>query len=175
LEDNASVRRHVIAGLVMIFLAIIETSLLPEALGPLPRPNLVLVVSSTWAAMRGDEGLIWAFFGGVMLDVMSGAPFGTYTAGLVLGNIVAMVIDRVSIPVQLLRVMNWVAVTSVVSQTVGLLVLGLLSRPFDIQIGVSTVILPSLIINAVLAIPTYAILNQVQARLRERERFLPRR
>lgn len=168
-------RRHVIAGLVLILLALIETSLLPEVLGPLPRPNLVLVVSSTWAAIRGDEGLIWAAFGGVMLDILSGAPFGTNTAGLVLGNMAAALLDRVPIPVQVLRATNWVAVTSVVYYAVALIVLALANRPFDIQTGVTTVILPSLIINPVLAIPTFFVLNRAQARLRDQERFLPGR
>jgi rod shape-determining protein MreD len=169
------VRRHVIAGLVLIVLAVIETSLLPEALGTLPRPNLVLVASSAWAAIRGEEGLVWAAFGGLMLDLLSGAPFGMNVAGLMLGNTVALMLDRVPIPIQLLRVTNWVAVTTVVYYGVALVVLAFVNRPFDIPTGIATVVLPSLIINPVLAIPTYAVLSRVQVRLRDQERFLPGR
>ncbi len=34
--------------------------MLPTMLGGLPRPNLVLVAASSWAAMRRNEGFVWA-------------------------------------------------------------------------------------------------------------------
>jgi rod shape-determining protein MreD len=169
------VRRHIIAGLTLFVLAVIETSLLPEVFGALPRPNLVLIVTSTWAAIRGDEGFVWAAAGGLMLDVLSGAPFGGNLAGLVLGNTAALLLDRAPIPVAVLRVTTWVAVTTVVYYAVALVVLAFTGQPYNIQAGFAGVVLPSLIINPVLAIPTYALLNQLQARLRDQERFLPER
>jgi hypothetical protein len=109
------------------------------------------------------------------LDVLSGAPFGANVAGLVLGNTVALLLDRVPIPVAVLRETNWVAVTTVVHYAVALVVLAISGRPYDIQTGITTVVLPSLIINPILAIPTYALLSRIQVRLREQERFLPER
>jgi rod shape-determining protein MreD len=144
-------------------------------LGNLPRPNLVLIVSSTWAAIRGDEGFLWAAGGGLMLDLLSGAPFGVNLAGLVLGNTVALLLDRVPIPVPMLRATNWVAVTTVVYYAVTLVVLAFVQRPFDITLAFTSVILPALIINPALAIPTYIVLSRLQSRLREQERFLPER
>lgn len=168
-------RRQIIAGLVLFLLAVIETSLLPEVFGTWPRPNLVLVLTSTWAAIRGDEGFVWAAAGGLMLDVLSGAPFGVNVAGLMLGNTAALLLDRVPIPVLVLRATNWVAVTTMVYYAVALVVLAFTGQPYNIQAGFTGVVLPSLIINPVLAIPTYALLNQLQARLRDQERFLPER
>lgn len=168
-------RRHLLAGLAVTLLALIESSLLPAALGPLLRPNLVLIASSTWAAIRGDEGFLWAAGGGLILDVLSGSPFGMHTAGLVLGNTVAVWLDRVPIPVPGLRVINWVAVTTVVYYAVSLIVLAFSGRPVDVAAGITNIALPSLIINGVLSIPAYVVLNRLQARLREQERFLPER
>lgn len=168
-------RRHIIAGLVIALLAIAESSLLPTALGSLPRPNLVLIVSSTWAALRGEEGFLWATGGGLLLDFLSGAPFGIHTAGLVIGNVVALALDRVPIPVQVLRIAMWVAVTTVVYYGVTLVVLAFAGRSFDVPTGFASVVAPNLVINSVLAIPTYLYLSRVQSRLREQERFLPER
>jgi len=168
-------RRHVYAGLVIALFALLESSFLPSALGTLPRPNLVLILTATWAAIRGDEGFVWAFFGGLLLDLLSGAPFGINTAGLVLGNTAAILLDRVPIPIETLRATNWVAMTTVVFYSVTLIVLALAQRPFDIPLAFSTVVLPALIINPVLAIPTYVVLRALQLRLRERDRFIPER
>lgn len=168
-------RRHMLAGLVIALLAIIETSLLPTALGNLPRPSLVLIISSTWAAIRGDEGFVWALWGGLLLDLLSGAPFGINALGLILGNTAAILLDRVPIPIETLRATNWVAVTTVVFYGVSLVVLASAQRPFDIPLAFSSVVLPAIIINPILAIPTFAALSRLQLRLREQERFLPER
>jgi rod shape-determining protein MreD len=168
-------RRHVFAGIVIFLLAVIETSLLPAAFGDIPRPSLVLIATSTWAALRGDEGFLWAAYGGLLLDVLSGAPFGSNMAGLVLGNTLAILLDRVPIPFQTLRVTNWVAVTTVVYFSVLLLVLSFSGRPYNISLAFSNVILPALIINPVLSIPMSAFLSRLQGSLRDQERFIPGR
>jgi rod shape-determining protein MreD len=168
-------RRHVFAAIVIAVLAIIESSLLPSAFGTFPRPNLVLVVSSTWAAIRGDEGFLWAAWGGFLLDALSSAPFGIYFFGLMLGNLVALALDRAPLPVAVLRAVFWVVVTSIVSYGVALIVLAFSQRPFDIPYGLTTIVAPSVIFNAILAVPAYIILNRVQQRLREQERFLSER
>lgn len=168
-------RRHVFAGVVIFVLAVIETSLLPAAFGSFPRPNLVLIVTSAWAAMRGDEGFLWAAYGGLLLDVLSGAPFGSNMAGLVLGNTLAILLDRVPIPFQTFRVTNWVAVTTVVYFSVLLIVLAFSGRPYSISLAFTNVVLPALLINPVLSIPTYFILSRLQSTLRDQEKFLPQR
>jgi rod shape-determining protein MreD len=168
-------RRHVFAGVVIFVLAIIETSFLPAALGTFPRPNLVLIATAAWAAMRGNEGFLWAAYGGLLLDVLSGAPFGSNMAGLVLGNTLAILLDRVPIPFQIIRVTNWVAVTTVVYYIVLLLVLAFSGRPYNISLAFTNVILPALLINPVLSIPTYFVLSRLQGSLRDQERFLPQR
>lgn len=166
-------RRHVIAGIVITVFAIAESSLLPMALGAVLRPNLTLIICAAWAAIRGDEGFIWAFGGGLLLDAQSSAPFGTHTAGLMIGNALAALLDRAPIPILIVRTLNWVLVTTVVYHITALAVLGLANRTFDISIGFAAVILPSLAANLVLTIPAHAILTRLQMRLREQERFLP--
>ncbi len=60
------------------------------------RPNLMLLVVLTWTVARGtDEGLVWAFAGGLIVDLLSGGPLGgtalallaaAYVAGQPLGE-----------------------------------------------------------------------------------------
>jgi rod shape-determining protein MreD len=48
-------------------------------------PNLVLAISVAWTLLRGArEGLLWAFVGGLALDLLSGGPLGLSSLALVL-------------------------------------------------------------------------------------------
>ncbi|MCS7088445.1 MAG: rod shape-determining protein MreD [Thermoflexales bacterium] len=165
-------RRHVLAALVIFVLALAEGSLLPAMLGDLPRPNLVLIVASTWAVLRGNEGFLWAGFGGLWLDLTSGAPFGLHLLGLPLGNLVAIVVDQIPNPMPWLRATNWVAVATAVFYAVALGVLAIAQRPFDLAFAVQNVVLPALVINPLLTLPTFALLLRLQRRLRTQESFL---
>lgn len=67
------------------------------------QPNLVLVVVVGWSLLRaGREGLLWAMVGGVMLDLFSAAPLGTFTVALLITALAATLLDetplRASLP-----------------------------------------------------------------------------
>ncbi len=47
------------------------------------RPDLVLLVVLVWASVRGvAEGAVWAFIGGLMVDLLSGGPLGATVLAL---------------------------------------------------------------------------------------------
>jgi rod shape-determining protein MreD len=54
------------------------------------KPDLVLLMVVSWSLLRGaQEGVIWALVGGMGLDLLSGAPFGTSTVPLVIISLLA--------------------------------------------------------------------------------------
>ncbi len=54
------------------------------------KPDLVLLMVISWSLLRGaQEGVIWALVGGMGLDLVSGAPFGTSTVILVALSLLA--------------------------------------------------------------------------------------
>jgi rod shape-determining protein MreD len=162
-------RWYIISGLVLLTLALIESSLLPAALAGSIRPSLILIVSAVWAALRGSDGFAWALAGGLMLDLMSGVPLGLTSLSLLVGNVVATVLDRAPIPSRLFRATTWVAIVTVVSQGVTLIGLAVAGRYVDVSYATTTVILPLMLLNPVLAIPVYVILNGVQERMRRQQ------
>jgi rod shape-determining protein MreD len=168
-------RRHIIAGVVILLLAVAESSLLVALLGSSVRPNLVLLTSATWVAIRGNEGLLWALGGGLLLDFQSGAPFGVHTAGIAVGNLLAMLLDRTPAGLALVRTLNWVLVVSAAYYIVAIVVLTVAGRNIGAVDSLTNVALPSTLINLLLALPAHAVLSRLQARLREQERFLPER
>ena len=82
---NGRQRRGLFAVPVNVYLlialvvaaAVIHVTWLPR----LPvRPDLMLVLVVAWSLLRGvEEGLLWAFIGGVLLDLLSVGPFGGFT------------------------------------------------------------------------------------------------
>ena len=74
-----------LATSILFSAALVQSSVLP-GLGLIRvRPDLVLLCVIIWAVLRGArEALHWAFVGGLLLDLLSGAPFGSGALAMVL-------------------------------------------------------------------------------------------
>lgn len=76
------------AYLAVLFLAgvaLLQTTLAPHLTFRGAKPDFMLLVVISWSLLRGGrEGMVWGFFGGLMLDLLSGGPFGVFTLSLVL-------------------------------------------------------------------------------------------
>ncbi|MFN0073224.1 MAG: rod shape-determining protein MreD [Chloroflexota bacterium] len=83
---------------VMVALVIVLTTL-ESAVGsriaiPELHADLVPVLVVAWGSLRGfEEGMLLGLVGGIMMDVVSGAPFGLHVSVLVLLGAVASTID----------------------------------------------------------------------------------
>lgn len=162
-------RWQVGAFVVLLALTLTETSLLPAALGDRLRPGLVLIATAVWTALRGADGLFWVFVGGFMLDLASNLPVGLTSLSLLLGNVVAGILDRAPIPSATARASAWVAIVTVVSYGLNIAGLALSGLQVDVVYAMTNVILPLLIMNSALAVIAHAALNQVNQRQRRRE------
>lgn len=80
---------------VMLVLAIIQATILPKfpILGFVPLP--VLLVSLAWGLLHTlEEGVAWAFVGGLFVDLFSIGPMGGTSLALMVGVAVAIFIKR---------------------------------------------------------------------------------
>ena len=69
---------------LMLAAALLQATLLPRFRVLGGQPDLVVVIVLAWASLdREREGMIWAFVGGVFLDLFSGAPLGVSSLALV--------------------------------------------------------------------------------------------
>jgi len=133
-------------------LALIQTTVLSrvDVLGG--RPNLLLIVVLIWAVVRGmDEGLVWAFVGGLILDLLSGGPL----AGTALALLAAAYLAGQSLGEEVgsaaLRVMVLAALGTLTYHVVLLLVLSWTGHPVSWGFSLARVGGPSVVLNAVLA------------------------
>ena len=56
------------------------------------RLDLMLLIVLCWTIVRGvNEGMIWGFVGGLIIDLLSGGPVGAYTLALLgVGSLVVL-------------------------------------------------------------------------------------
>lgn len=74
-----------LVGLLLIVIALAQTTLSPRLALLGVQPNLMLLTVLSWSLLRGwKEGMLWAFGGGLLLDLLSGAPLGTSALSLLL-------------------------------------------------------------------------------------------
>jgi rod shape-determining protein MreD len=162
-------RWYILSIVVLLTLALAESSLLPIALGGGIRPNLILIVSAVVAAQSGSNGFALALGGGLMLDLMSSMPLGLTSLSLLIGNAIATVLDRAPIPSRLFRTTTWVAIVTVVSHGITLMGLAISGRAIDVSYYTTNVILPLMILNPLLAIPTFVVVNSILERVHHQE------
>ena len=109
-----------LAAALLLLAALLHGTIVP-GLGW--RPDVMLVLVVTWSLLRGlPEGLLWAFGGGVLLDLLSGGPFGAFTLALLAAALVAGAVHRRAFHVGLLQV-GVVALATFIYEAVYLVVL----------------------------------------------------
>ena len=86
-----------LAAVGALVAALLETSVLPELQIGGTKPDLVLVLAIVATMIMGvEDGLVWAFLGGLMLDVLvPGRPLVATTFVLLL--VVGLAIDQVAL------------------------------------------------------------------------------
>lgn len=75
---------RILFGLLVVVAALVQATILPRVNPLSVYPDLVLVLMFLWAIRHGvRESLLWIFFSGLFLDVLTLDPFGTNGLALV--------------------------------------------------------------------------------------------
>ncbi|HET7677352.1 MAG TPA: rod shape-determining protein MreD [Candidatus Limnocylindrales bacterium] len=161
-----------LAAVGAIVAALLETSLLPGLGGAVPKPDLVFAMTIVAAMMMGvEDGLTWAFLGGLMLDVLlAERALGATSMVLLVCAGLAIVAARLLPQRRVVLVAASVLVLSIVYQSLVLLVL---SATTDLAMPGSPVamMLPSALLDAALALPAAAAARWLWLRLGEHDRI----
>lgn len=116
----------------------------------------MLLVVVSWSLLRGTrEGLLWALGGGLMLDLLSGGPFGVATICLVLSSVVVGMGE-----LNLVRDSPWLPLVAGVLATAVYnvaywAILQATGRSFYTVYGLLQLMGPNLMLNAIAVYPTY--------------------
>jgi rod shape-determining protein MreD len=130
------------------------------------RPDLVLLAVAGWAlAGEGQQAMVWGFFGGIFLDVLSALPLGTSSIALILVAYLVSLYARRIWEVNLLMPLGVTLIASLLFHSALLIALLLLGRQVELPYAYIRVILPSTFINLLLTLPISQGLAALQRRL----------
>lgn len=128
--------------------------------------NLVMLVVLAWS-IRADlsSAFVWAFVGGILIDLFSILPLGTSSAALL---IIAYFVNGVARQIYRVRIFTIVAMAllaSIFLYAFSFVALLLLGNHYDLPMQMRLVVIPTLLYNIVVAVPVYAIVRLVQRRV----------
>lgn len=116
------------------------------------QPNLVLLVVVLWSLVRGvDEGLMWAFVGGLIVDILSGGPLAGTAIALLAAAYLAGQSLGLQVGSQVVRAMFLTALGTAGFHLALLLVLDWTGHAVDWAFSLTRVTGPSVVLNTLLA------------------------
>lgn len=145
-----------LASLLLLTIAMLQTSALPRFSPWGIVPDLMLLVVVSWSLLRGARaGIPWALGGGLMLDLLSGGPFGAATISLVLSSVV-MGLEEFN----LFRDSLWLPLfaSSLATAIYGglyLVILRISGHPVQWRPSLLQVVIPCMVLNALVMYPTF--------------------
>ena len=151
---------------LLLFLALLQNAWLSgvELFGA--RPDLMFLVVLGWTIVRGvNEGMIWAFIGGLMIDLLSGGPVGAYVLALLAVAFVGHQQWGVGLGTPLVRVLLLSLVGSLAYHIVVLAVLTWTGHAIDWSYSFLQVTAPSVVLSVVLAPVVRRVLTWLAQRL----------
>jgi len=151
---------------LLVGLAILQSSLLGTFHFIDGRPDLILLAVIGWALAGGNtEAMVWGLIGGTLLDMFSEVPFGSTAIILVLiAYLVSLYEGRVW-EAHLLMPLGIALLGSITYHLWSLGILFLMGRPIDLPFAFGRVIMPSIFLNLILALPASQLLAGLRNRL----------
>jgi rod shape-determining protein MreD len=128
--------------------------------------DLIMLVLIAWALQkRVQTAWHWCIIGGLLVSIISALPFGVSLIGysLVIG-IVMLLRQRVwQVPILAMYISTFFG--TLITHLITIITLRIMGTPLPIQEVLNTITLPSLLLNLILALPVYALINELADRI----------
>jgi len=163
-------------GLTLAAVGAVVAALLNLTIAPLiqiggAQPDFVLTAAVIWTLVAGFEGgLVWAFVGGLMIDLLAPRPLGSTAFTLLLCVGGAALLGRLMLQFRYVAPIVGVLLFSVVNALLFLVVYGALRGPIPAPDPVGSV-LPAALYDAVIAAIVGPTVVAILSRRQERERL----
>ncbi|HAL61095.1 MAG TPA: rod shape-determining protein MreD [Chloroflexi bacterium] len=146
--------------------ALLQSSLLPHLSPGGLKPDLVVILVISWGLLRGvKEGLLWAFIGGLALDLLSTTPLGLSTLILTLLTFLTSLGQKSIYRTNILFPLALIFLATSGYNLALLLAWQLLGRPALWGETFQEVLLPTGFLNTLAMLPLYPLLSWLHRRI----------
>jgi rod shape-determining protein MreD len=155
---------------LLAVVAILQTTIVPGLAVWGVFANLPLLVVVSWSLLRGPrEGAVWGFIAGLMVDLLSGAPFGAATLSLITVGFLTGLGETTVFRARIALPMVAMFFATIVYELLFLLVVQISGQPVTWLDSVFRIVLPSAILNAVLTPIIFLTMRWLYARFGRKE------
>lgn len=128
--------------------------------------NLGLLLVITWAIRASlTESLIWAFVGGIFIDLLSILPLGTSSFALILIAFAVSAVSHQLYRVRLIALLLMTILSTVFFQLFTYQMLALLGHSYHLPSLIRLVVLPTVVYHLVMVLPVAGLARLMQSRL----------
>jgi rod shape-determining protein MreD len=160
-----------LAAVGAVVAALFDTTIAPYLQIGGAQPDLVLVLAVIWTVVVGFEGgLVWAFLGGLLIDLLAPRPLGSTAFALLLSVGAAAVYAAVVVRGRYARPIVAVFVFSLVNAVIFTIVNRTLRGAIPLDDAVAAW-LPSAVYNTIVAVVIAPFLVSIHARRSDRDRL----
>lgn len=150
---------------LLVVVAILQTTVVPQLTVWGASANLPLLVVVSWSLLRGSrEGIIWGFIAGLVVDLLSGAPFGAATLSMIAVGFLAGLGHATVFRAHIALPLVVIFAATVVYGLLFLLIVRLSGRPVGWLDSLFHLILPSGLVNTVLMPIIFVLLRWLNMR-----------
>ena len=136
---------------LLAVVALLQTTIVPGLAVWGVFANLPLLVVVCWSLLRGPrEGATWGFIAGLMVDLLSGAPFGAATLSLVVVGFLAGLGETTVFRARIALPMVAMFLAAILYDLLFLLVVQISGQPVPWPDSIFRIVLPSAVLNAAL-------------------------
>ena len=155
---------------MLAVVAILQTTLVPNFTIWGVFANLPLLIVVSWSLLRGPrEGALWGFISGLMVDLLSGAPFGAATLSLVVVGFLAGLGEATVFRARIVLPMVLMFLATIVYDLLFLLIVQISGQPVALLESFWRLVLPSALLNAVLTPIFFLTMRWLYARYGRKE------
>lgn len=140
--------------------ALLQVTLVPHLSIGGVKPDLMLMAVVSWSLLRGaGEGIAWGAIGGLVLDLLSGGPFGIFTLSLILVGFLTSVGEINIFRANVLLPGATIIFATLIYHLALLLLLQILGWPITWGIHLLRLLLPAILWNTLLMPLVYIFLR----------------
>ena len=154
--------RNLIAFPLLALIVILQSAVITEIKLLYGYADLVLIVLAAWALKAEPvTAWIWAVFASLMVSFVSEMPWPVVFGGYALVILLAQILRNRVWQAPLLATYAVIFIGTLAMNMLALVVLNLLGRPIPLGESLGLIVLPSALLNLLLAVPVYIIVRDL--------------